>query len=285
MAHYWLGMSTEPALLGFIAFAIYGVMVARNQRMREPQLPPDRDFYVVTLERYKWNPTTNLFRPNAARPELGGTIYAYDTLAAAKIKYRQLEAEQSSLNLEGLDLSYHEVFGYDEGETRLWIIYARSKTDAHDKVFYDDSRSRLGYDGRTDDLLLATNNEPRRKQYLDWWSPLYGAALDTEREEIKAKMTYDAATALFGVKLPLLPDSISCEEAERLYDQLESRSKQLDAAAKPGGKVKDADWKAITTIHVARDLISKRISEARACGKYRSCTIHSPKPAASDAPP
>jgi hypothetical protein len=285
LAHYWLGMSTEIALLGFIAFAICGVTAAQNQRVPEPQLPPERDFYVVTLERYRWNPTTNVVRPNAAKPELGGTIYAYDTLAAAKIKYRQLEAEQPSLDLKGQNISYHETFGYDDEETRLWIVYARSKTEAHDKVFYDDSRRLLGHDGRTDDLLLVTNNEPRRKQYLDWWSPLYQAALDAEREEIKAKMTYDAAIALFGFKELSLPlDSISCEEAERLYAQLKSRSKELEAAAKPDGNIRNTDWKAITTMRVADGLISKRIREATACGKYRPCTIHSTKPAASDAP-
>jgi hypothetical protein len=276
LAHYWLGISTETALLGFIALAICGVAAAQNQRVPEP--PPEKDFYVVTLERYRWNPTTNVIRPNAAKPELGGTIYAYDTLAAAKIKYHQMEAEQSSLDLEGRDLSYHELLGFDEEETRLWIVYARSKTEAHDKVFYDDSRSRLGRDGRTDDLLLRTNNERRRAQYMDWWSPLYRAALAAEREEIRAMMTYEAAIALFDVKWPLHPDSIGCEEAERLYDQLQSRSKQLEAAAKPSGNIKNTDWKAITTIGVARDQISKRISEARACGKYRSCTIHPPKP-------
>lgn len=282
LAHYWLGMSTETAILGFIAFAICGVAAAHNQRVPEP--PPERDFYVVTLERYRWDLPANRVRPNAAKPELGGTIYAYDTLAAAKIKYQQMEAEQSSLNLQGKDFSYHEWFGYDEEETRLWIVYARSKTAAHDKVFYHDSRRLLGHDGRTDDILLVTNNESRRKQYLDWWIPLYRAALDAEREEIKAKMTYDAAIALFGVKLPLPPGSITCEKAEHLYDQLRSRSKELEAAAKSDGNVRNTDWKALTTIRVAETLISERISEATTCGKYQVCTIHSPRPTASDSP-
>lgn len=182
LAHYWLGMSTETALLGYIAFAIYGVAAAQNQRVPEPPPEkPERDFYVVTLERYRWNPTTNGRRPNATKPEPGRTIYAYDTLTAAEIKYRQLEAEQESLDLEGQDLSYHEATGYDEEETRLWIVYARSKTEAHDKVFYDDSRRLIGCDGRTDDLLLVTNNLPRKEQYLDWWRPLYRAALNAAK--------------------------------------------------------------------------------------------------------
>ena len=172
LAHYWLSMSTETALLGFIALMICGVAAAQK-----PQPPPEKDFYVVTLERYRWNPTTNVVRPSTAKPELGETIYAYDTLTAAKIKYHLLEAEHASLDLEGRDLSYHEALGYDEEETRLWIVYARSKTEAYDKVFYDDSRSRLGNDGRTDDLLMGTNNERRRAQYLDWWRPLHRAAL------------------------------------------------------------------------------------------------------------
>lgn len=168
LANYWLGMSNETALLSFIAFTICVSIAEHNQRAREPQLTPEKDFYVVTLSTYRWNPTTNLSRPKATKPELGGTIHAYDTLAVAEIKYEQMEVGRSSLDLEMRDLSYHETFGYEEEEARLWIIYARSKTEAHDKVFYDDSRSRLGHDGRTDDLLLHTDNERRRKQYIDW---------------------------------------------------------------------------------------------------------------------
>jgi hypothetical protein len=270
LAHHWLGMSTETSLLAFIAFATCGVSAAvftQTQRVLEPHLPPARDFYVVTNENYRWNPATSGFRRNTVKPELGGTIYSYDNLVAAEMKYRQLEAEHSSLDLEDRDFSYHEIFGYDEEEARLWVVYAHSKTEAHDKVFYDDTRRYLGQDGRTDDLLLATNNEPRRQHYLDWWSPLYRAALSAEREEIEATMTYDAAIALFGFKeLALPPDSIRCEAVEPLYAELESRSKELRAAATPDGKARNTDWKAVTTISVAHALISKRISDARACG-------------------
>ena len=179
-ANFWLGMSTETALLSFVAFAICVVVAKQNQRVLEPQLPPERDFYVVTFDQYRWNPSRNGVRPNAIKSELGGTIHAYDTLVAARIKYRLLEAEKSLISLEGRDLSYHEIFGYDEEETRLWIVYARSKTEAYDKVFYDDNRNHLGSNGRTDDLLLSTNNERRRKQYLDWWGPLHRAKLNAE---------------------------------------------------------------------------------------------------------
>jgi hypothetical protein len=258
------------------------------QQAPEPQALPERDFYVVTHDTYRWDLPRNLVRPSTAKPGLGGTIYAYDTLAAAEMKYRHLEAEQQPLNLEGHDLTYHENYGYDEEETRLWVVYARSKTEAHDKLFYDDSRRFLGHDGRTDDLLLVTDNEPRKKQYLEWWRPLYQEALKAEREEIEANMTYDAAIALFGFKeLPLLPGSISCEAADPLYAELQSRNKELEAAATTDGKARNArnvDWKASTTISVANALIFKRISDARACGKHRPCTIHVPKPSASDLP-
>lgn len=118
LAHLWFGMSTETALLAFIAFAICGVTAAiwaQTQRVPEQ---PDRDFYVVTHDSYRWDLTKDSVRPRTAKPELGGTIHAYDTLAAAEMKYRQLEAEHSPLDLEGHDLSsYHEWRGYDEEET------------------------------------------------------------------------------------------------------------------------------------------------------------------------
>jgi hypothetical protein len=289
IGHYYLQFPLDVTILAYIAVQMTAIAV----QMTTPGLapapqaqPPERDFYVVTNESYRWDPTTSVVRPRTAKSEFAGTINAYDTLAAAEMKYRQLEAEHSPLDLEGHDLSYHERGGYDEEETRLWIVYAHSKTEAHDKVFYDDSRNRLGHDGRTDDLLLVTNNEPRRKQYLNWWSPLYRAALDAERQEIEAKMTYGAAIALFGLKeLPLLPDSIRCEVVEKLYAELRAKSKELEAAATTNGKApaptaKNIDWKARTTIRAAEALISRRISDARACGKDgQACTIHVPKPA------
>jgi hypothetical protein len=292
VAHQWLGMSTEAALLAFIAFAIAGfsaAVLAQMLQAPEPEALPERDFYVVTHDTYRWDLPRSRQRRQTTKPELGGTIYAYDTLAAAELKYRQLEAEQQPLDLDGYHFSYHEDHGYDEVETRLWVVYARSKTEAHDKLFYDHSRRFLGHDGRTDDLLLVTDNESRKEQYLDWWRPLYGAALEAEREKIKANMTYDAAIALFGFKeLPLPPGSITCEAAEPLYAELQLRKKELEAAAATtDGKARNArnvDWKASTTISVAYALIFKRISDARACGKYRPCTIHVSQPSASDLP-
>jgi hypothetical protein len=275
LAHHWLGMSTETALLAFIAFATCGVTaflaLAQTQRVSEPQLPPERDFYVVTNESYRWNRTTSVVRPNTAKPELGGTIYAYDNLATAEMKYRQLESEHPPLNLEDHDLSYHETFGYDEAETRLWVVYAHSKTEAHDKVCFDDTRHYLAHDGRTDDLLLVTNNESRKEHYLAWWRPLYRAALSAEQDEIEAKMTYDEAIALFGFKELPPPNTIRCEEIEQFNAKLWSKYNQLNAAT--------SDRKASATVNAGLSLISKRIRAAGACGKYGPCTIHVSKPA------
>ena len=169
-AHYWLGMSVEVALLGFIAVTTSVLAsIAQEQASRKPEPKPPRDFYVVTDERYRWDITHGVMRTRKLKRELGGTMFAFDTLAAAEVKYRQLEDEHSSLDLENADLWYHETYGYDEEETRLWVVYAHSKTEAHDKVFYDDSRAVLGHDGRTDDLLRVTDNDGRKQEYLAWW--------------------------------------------------------------------------------------------------------------------
>jgi hypothetical protein len=294
VAHYWLGISTETALLAFIAFAISGVgaaIFAQNQRAQEPHLPPERDFYVVTNDRYRWDLTRR--RPTALKPELGGTIYAYDTLAAAEMKFRQLEAEHPPLDLEDCGLWYHENVGYDEEEARLWVVYTRSKPEAYDKVWYDDSRRRLGHDGRTDDLLLVTNNAPRQQQYLAWWR--HQMDLAREQEEIEAKMTYDAAIALFGFEEspPPPPNTLRCEEVKQFDDKLRSKCKELNALTTRQkatavnsvadhlvsmydeiGDKETFDRKTTAAISRGYGLISKRISDARACGKYGPCTIH-----------
>ena len=168
--HYWLGMSVEVALLGFIAVMTSAlVSIAQEQASRKPEPKPLQDFYVVTDERYRWDITHGVMRAQKLKPELGRTIFAFDTLAAAEVKYQWLEDEHSPLDLEKSDLWYHETFGYDEEETRLWVVYAHSKTEAHDKVFYDESRAILGHDGRTDDLLRVTDNDGRKQEYLAWW--------------------------------------------------------------------------------------------------------------------
>ena len=69
LAHHWLGMSTETALLAFIAFATCGVAAAvspQTQRVPEPQFPPERDIYVVTNERYR---TGAVFVSNTSRQD------------------------------------------------------------------------------------------------------------------------------------------------------------------------------------------------------------------------
>jgi hypothetical protein len=271
VAHYWLDISTQIALLAFIAFAVAGrsAVLTQKQQAPEPEALPERDFYVVTHDRYRWDLARSRLRRPTTKPELGGTIFAYDTFAAAELKYRQLEAEQQPLDLEGRDFSYHEIYGYDEEETRLWVVYARSKTEAHDKLFYDDSRRFLGHDGRTDDLLLVTDNEPRKEQYLEWSGPLYQAAFEAERKEVEAKMRYDAAAALFGFKELPPPNSIRCEEAAQFRDKLQSKYNELHAAI--------TEWRDRAALMAARTLIWERIEAARACGKYALCTIHAPK--------
>jgi hypothetical protein len=169
-AHYWLGMSVEVALLGFIAVMTSVLAgIAQEQTRRKPEPMPARDFYVVTNEHYRWDITRGAMRSWKLKPELGGTMFAFDALAAAEVKYRRLEEEHSPLDLEYADLGFHDRYGYDEEETRLWVVYAHSKTEAHDKVFYDESRAALGHDGRTDDLLRVTDNGGRKQKYLDWW--------------------------------------------------------------------------------------------------------------------
>jgi hypothetical protein len=154
-------------------FPLIGLSEFTRPPLASPVKPPgtqeSRDFYVVTDESYRWDITRPASRWKVER-QLCGSTHAFDNLEAARLKCQQLEGEHNLLELEGHDLWYHETFGYKEQETRMWVVFAESKTQAYDKVWYDESRRRLGKNGRTDHLLLVTNNEERRKTYLDWWS-------------------------------------------------------------------------------------------------------------------
>jgi hypothetical protein len=168
IGHYYLNFPLEVTLLAYIAVQITTLCVAQASQVQPPNTPESRDFYVVTDDSYHWDLTLNISRWKV-EPQLGGSTQAFDNLEAARLTYQQLEGEHNPLELEGHDLRYHEIFGYDEQETRTWVVFAQSKTQAYDKVWYDESRRRLGHDRRTDHLLLVTDNEKRRQTYREWW--------------------------------------------------------------------------------------------------------------------
>ena len=175
---WFFEISSVLTLLVYLAVSLNVWFMIYFQRST-PSGQPDaeQDFYVVTDDEYQFDITRgNRWSSGGIKPKFVGTTYAFDNFEAARIKYHSLEAEHYSFEncsflseLENRDLSYHEKFGYDEKEARLWVVSARSKTEAYDKVWYDESRKHLTGDGRQHDLLLVTNNEPRRRLYLDWW--------------------------------------------------------------------------------------------------------------------
>jgi hypothetical protein len=171
VGHYYFGFSTEIVLLALIALnvtAFVGVQTAMHVQAQAQAIKmPERDFYVVTEDSYRWDITRNGTRHGVKR-ELGSAIQAFDSFEVAMFRYRQLEKEHDPLKLEGRDLGYHETFGYDEQETTLWVISAQSKAEAYRKVFFDESRRLIGF-GDDDHALLVTDNRERQQRYLDWW--------------------------------------------------------------------------------------------------------------------
>jgi hypothetical protein len=179
IGHYF-ECTTEISLLGYIGVMTTALLSHFTFKAVKPPMTPDeRDYCVVTDDSYRWDITLKGYRGTSIKAEVGGTTIAFDNFDAAKIYYRRTERAHDPLKLHGRDLNYHTALGYDEQETRLWVVTAHSKAAAHDKVWYEESRRLLAYDGSRDHLLLVTNNEPRQRTYISWWSEQRSGARET----------------------------------------------------------------------------------------------------------
>jgi hypothetical protein len=176
IGHYF-ECTTETSLLSYIGLMATALVSHFTvQTVKRPTKPDEKDCYVVTDDSYRWDITLKRHRGTAIKADLGGTTVAFDSFAAAKVYYQQTERAHDPMHLDGRTLSHHTMLGYDEQETKLWVVRASSKQVAYDKVWYDESRRIIGGDGRSDHVLLATNNEHRRRTYVSWWYEVAGNA-------------------------------------------------------------------------------------------------------------